>query len=103
MRVAEVGVPTVESLFLASVVVVPVGLVAVRVAEELVAPAALRLAVVGLVAELVLKGGFRAAAVVELAVLNVRVLPGLDIIELARREGVVFFSSSLALTLGRLR
>lgn len=76
--------------------------VVVRVDEALAAPGAVRLVVAVLVGTPVFRGGFRAAAV-ELAVLIVRDFPGLDMIELVRREGVVFFSSSLALTLGRLR
>lgn len=77
--------------------------VVVRVDEAPVAPVAVRLVVAVLVGAPVFRGGFRAAAVVELAVLIVRDFPGLDMMELVRREGVVFFSSSLALTLGRLR
>lgn len=59
-------------------------------------------AAAGLVVVVVVVAGFLAAAV-ELAVLSGRVFPGLPIIELVRREAVPFFSSSLALTLGRLR
>ena len=101
VRLVVVGVPAVESLFRASVAVVPAGRVAVLVAEEVVALGVVLIVVVR-GDEVMVVAGFRAAVAVPV-VPSVLVFPGLDTIELVLREVVDLFSSSLALTLGRLR
>lgn len=103
--------PETESLFRASVVdeLAAVRVAAVRVPETLEPPRDVREVVVRGVPVVVVDVPSRRAAVVELALERGRrsaaVLPGLDMMELVLLDAVEvvdFFSSSLALTLGRL-
>jgi hypothetical protein len=103
VRGAVVAPPRVESLFLGSAVVVEAAVVRVvegRVVPVVVADAVvLAVVVLGLAVEVVEVAGLRRAGVVLLLGLEVRVLVLRDVVE----EATDFFSSSLALTLGRLR
>jgi hypothetical protein len=109
VRLAVGAAPAVESRFEA--VVGAAGVVRVAAVLEAAVPAVvlvLEAALTGARVVVVLVAGLRAAAAEELAVVDFfsSVLPGLDMRVLVRRDAVDdtdFFSSSLALTLGRLR